>query len=69
MSAITSQTTEAALGAYFVHLFEVDADQFQLRAQKPRFDRDCDHLNRPYELSDLMRQAPLLVFGRASIKR
>ena len=37
MSAITSQTTEAALGAYFVHLFEVDADQFQLRAQKPRW--------------------------------
>ena len=39
MSAITSQTTEAALGADFVRLFEVDADQFQLRAQKPRFDR------------------------------
>ena len=45
------------LGTYFVHLFEVDADQFQLRAQKPRCDRDCEHLNRPYELSDLMRQA------------
>ena len=57
MSAITNQTTEAALRSYFVHLFEVDADQFQLRAQKPRSDRDCEFLNRPYELSDLMRQA------------
>ena len=57
MSAITIQTTEAALRTYFVHLFEVDADQFQLRAQKPRSDRDCECLNRPYELSDLMRQA------------
>ena len=57
MSAITNQTTEASLGTYFVHLFEVDADQFQLRAQKPHPDRDGEYLNRPYELSDLMRQA------------
>ena len=34
MSTITNQTTEASLGTYFVRLFEVDADQFQLRAQK-----------------------------------
>ena len=57
MRAITNQTTEASLGTYFAHLFEVDADQFQLRAQKPRSDRDCECLNRPYELSDFMRQA------------
>ncbi len=57
MSTITKQTPEATLGSYFVDLFKVDADQFQLLAQKPRFDRDCDYLNRPYELSDLMRQA------------
>ena len=57
MSTITNQTTEASLGTYFVRLLKVDADQFQLRAQKPRSDRDCDCLNRPYELSDLMRQA------------
>ena len=57
MSTITNQTTEVSPGTYFAHLFEVDADQFQLRAQKPRSDRDCDYLNRPYELSDLMRQA------------
>ena len=53
MTTITNQTT----GTYFAHLFEVDADQFQLRAQKPRCDRDGEYLNRPYEMSDLMRQA------------
>jgi hypothetical protein len=57
MTTITNQTNEASLGAYFVDLFKVDADQFQLSAQKPRSHRDCDFLNRPYELSDLMRQA------------
>ncbi len=57
MSTITNQTTEVSPGTYFVHLFEVDADQFQLLAQKPRFHRDCEYLNRPYELSDLMRLA------------
>jgi hypothetical protein len=57
MSTITNQTTEAARGTYFAHLFEVDADQFQLRAQKPRSDRDGEYLNRPYEMSDLMRLA------------
>ena len=34
MRAITNQTTEASLGTYFVRLFEVDADQFQLRDTK-----------------------------------
>jgi hypothetical protein len=57
MSKTTDQTAEASPGNYFVRLFKVDAEQFQLRAQKPRYHRDCDYLNRPYELSDLMRQA------------
>ena len=57
MSTRIDQTGEASLGAYFVHLFKVDADQYQLLSQKPRYDRDGDYLNRPYELSDLMRQA------------
>ena len=57
MSTTTHQATEASPGTYFVHLFKVDAEQFQLLAQKPRFHRDCEYLNRPYELSDLMRQA------------
>jgi hypothetical protein len=53
----THQTTEGSLGAGFVRLFKVDVDQFQLLAQKPRARRDSEYLNRPYELSDLMRQA------------
>ena len=57
MSTNTNQTIAASFGTYFVHLFEVDADHFQLLAQKPHRNRDCEHLNRPYELSDLMRQA------------
>jgi hypothetical protein len=57
MSTITNQTPEAKLGTYFADLFKLDAEQFQLLAQKPRFDRDSEYLNRPYELSDLMRQA------------
>ena len=57
MGMINDQTIEVSSGTYFAQLFKVDADQFQLRAQKPRFHRDCDYLNRPYELSDLMRQA------------
>lgn len=56
MSTITNETAEVSSGTYFAHLFTVDADQYQL-SQKPRFHRDCDYLNRPYELSDLMRQA------------
>jgi hypothetical protein len=56
MHTITNQTTEASLGAYFVDLFKLDVDQFHLSAQKP-CSRDCDFLNRPYELSDLMHQA------------
>ena len=57
MSTNTNPSTDTSLGAYFVHLFEVDTEQFQLRAQPPHFDRDSEYLNRPYELSDLMRQA------------
>ena len=57
MSMITKQTPEAKLGTYFVDLFKVDSEQFQLLAQKPRFDRDSEYLNRLYEMSDLMRQA------------
>jgi len=57
MSAIKDRTTEVSPGSYFVHLFEVDADQFQLMSQKPRAPRDSEYLNRPYELSDLMRLA------------
>ena len=57
MSTITNEPTEASPGAYFAHLFKVDADQFQLLAQKPRVDKDSEYLNRPYELGDLMRQA------------
>jgi hypothetical protein len=54
MHTITNQTTEASLGAYFVDLFKLDVDQFHLSAQQP-CSRDCDFLNRPYELSDLMQ--------------
>jgi hypothetical protein len=57
MSKKTDQTTETSPGNYFVRLFKVDAEQFQLLAQKPRNHRDSECLNRPYELSDLMRQA------------
>ena len=57
MSALANQNTETSLGTYLLHLFEVDADHFQVLAQNPRSDRDCEYLNRPYELSDLMRQA------------
>ena len=57
MSTATNHTTEASPGTYLVQLFKLDADQFQLLAQKPRYHRDCEYLNRPYELSDLMRQA------------
>jgi len=57
MSKTTDQTTEATPGTYFARLFKVDAEQFQLLAQKPRADKDSEYLNRPYELSDLMRQA------------
>jgi hypothetical protein len=52
MHTITNQTTDA----YFVDLFKLDVDQFHLSAQQP-CSRDCDFLNRPYELSDLMHQA------------
>ena len=57
MSTITNETAEPSLGAYFVRLFKVDADQFQLLSEKPQSDRGCEFLNRPCELSDLMRQA------------
>jgi hypothetical protein len=57
MSKTTEQRTEASPGNYFVRLFKVDAEQFQLQAQKPRDHKDSEYLNRPYELSDLMRQA------------
>ena len=57
MSTISKQTPDASLGTYFVDFFKVDADKFELLGQKPRFDRDSEYLNRPYEMSDLMRQA------------
>ena len=57
MGTINDQTIEVSSGTYFARLFKLDADQYQLLAQKPRFHRDCEYLNRPYELSDLMRQA------------
>ncbi|HZP32687.1 MAG TPA: hypothetical protein VFB23_04915 [Candidatus Acidoferrales bacterium] len=57
MSTIADQTTELSPGTCFVHLFKVDAEQFQLMSQQPRVPRDSEGLNRPYELSDLMRQA------------
>ena len=34
MSAIKDRTTEVSPGSYFVHLFEVDADQFQAAVTK-----------------------------------
>ena len=49
MSTITNETAESSLGAYFVQLFKVDADQFQLLSEKPQSDRGCEFLNRPYE--------------------
>ena len=57
MSTTKDHAAEASPGTYFVRLFKVDADQFQLLAQKPRYHKDGDYLNCPYELSDLMRQA------------
>ena len=57
MTMSTDQTTETSPGTYFARLFKVDAEQFQLLAQKPRSHKDSEYLNRPYELSDLMRQA------------
>ena len=57
MSAIKDRTTEVSPGTIFADLFKVDADQFQLLAQRPRAPRDSEYLNRPYELSDLMRLA------------
>ena len=65
MSMTTNQHNAASLGSYFVKLFEVDADQFQL-AQKPRADRDC---NRPYELSDLMRATAAGIWPRSSLEK
>lgn len=56
MNTIINEAAEISSGTYFAHLFKVDADQYRL-SQKPRLHRDCDYLNRPYELSDLMRQA------------
>jgi hypothetical protein len=52
MITITNETAEPSLGAYFVRLFKVDADQFQLLSERPQSDRGCEFLNRPYELSD-----------------
>ena len=52
-----TQNNEASFGSCFVKLFALDADQLQLKAYQPRADRDGEFLNRPYELSDLMRQA------------
>jgi hypothetical protein len=57
MSTNTNHTTGPALGAYLVHLFKVDADQFQLPGQNPRADRGSEYLNRPYELGELMHRA------------
>ena len=58
MSKTTDQTAEkASPGNYFARLFNVDAEKFQLQAQKPRDHKDSEYLNRPYELSDLLRQA------------
>ena len=57
MSTVPKETAEVSPGTTFVHLFEVDADQFQLLAQQPRPPRDSEYLNRPYELSELMRLA------------
>jgi hypothetical protein len=57
MRTFTDQTTKLSFGTYFVHLFEVNADRFQLLADRPALDRDCEYRNCSYELSDLMRQA------------
>ena len=57
MSKTTDQRTKTSPGTYFACLFKVDAEKFQLQAQKPRDHKDSEYLNRPYELSDLMRQA------------
>jgi hypothetical protein len=57
MSTNTNQDSSVSRGIHFVDLFKVDADRFQLLAQTSRCERDCEYLNRPYELGDLMRQA------------
>jgi hypothetical protein len=51
MSDTTSQMTDVSPGTYFVHLFDVKAEQFRL------LDRHAGSLDRPYEASDLMREA------------
>jgi len=57
MRTITEWTGEVSPGTYFAHLFKVDADHYRLPAQQPRPHRDSEFLNRPYEMSDLMRLA------------
>ena len=49
-------TTDQSFGTFFVHLFDLNADRFQLPAKTPACDRESEYLNRPNELSDLMRQ-------------
>lgn len=63
MTMGTTTHQPSSLGTYFVHLFEVDADRFQLPA-KPTCDRDGEYLNRPYEMSELMRQTTVAVVWR-----
>ncbi|HKS86055.1 MAG TPA: hypothetical protein VJR71_11295 [Pseudolabrys sp.] len=51
MSTVTSQPTEVSPHTCFVHLFDVKMEQFRLP------DRSAESLKRPYEASDLLREA------------
>jgi hypothetical protein len=57
MSAVANRGTEAPHGTDFVRLFKLEVGPFKLPGQKPGACRDGESLDRPYELSDLMREA------------
>ena len=57
MTVIGTRPVETSRGKEFVRLFKLDVHPFKLLGQKHCPDRDLGRLDKPYELSDLMRQA------------
>ena len=54
----TNQFSAVSFGVYIVDLFKVDTDPFKLPAKTVHPDPTHDeYLNRPYDLSDLIRHA------------
>lgn len=51
MSTVTSRPADVSPRTCFVHLFDAKAEQFRLP------DRSAENLKRPYEASDLLREA------------